>query len=302
MKIILVAPKTLKTPKTFDYAFWNFYIPLLELGHQIHFFDTTNFGNLELNNLINKFKPDLLFGIMTGNVNLCPDEPWETIQTETIKGNVNTFNWFCDDSYRFDSFSKNVCKYFNYCSTPEKKYLENYKNIGYTNIVYSTWHVNFDLYNTYKSNQKEYDVCFIGGMNNDRLQYIKKLTENKINIVVSKLALPFETMLDTLAKSKICLNFSKDATGSQTQMKARMFEIPATGSMLLTEYTDDLENCFNNDEILYFKNCDELINKINLIKNNYNEFEIVSNKTIQKVKHVHDSKIRLKNLLEEIFQ
>ena len=86
MKIIIVAPKIIRTP-TFrlDYAFWNFYLPLLSLGHETYFFDSSIFGDEHLKVWIENVKPDLLFCVMTGNNLVCPNEPWETITEETEK-------------------------------------------------------------------------------------------------------------------------------------------------------------------------------------------------------------------------
>lgn len=300
MKIIIVAPKfSSEDPIRFDYAFWNFYIPLIKLGHIVEFFDTCKFGNKELKKKIKDVKPDLLFCIMTGNSYFCPDEPWETIASETTKGNVNTFNWFCDDSYRFDSFSKIVCNNFRWCSTPEKKYLQSYKNIGYSNIVYSTWHANSDLYRIDNPNKK-FNVCFIGGMHGDRVEYLNYLSTNQKQVISPKNKISFEDMIYIYSSSKICLNFTKDASNNQTQMKARIFEILATNSILLTEYTEDLDNCFNTDCLFTFTNKEDLLSKINWITNNESTSNKLKEQAYSTFLNKHDSSIRLQNLLEVI--
>lgn len=298
MNIIIVAPKmSSTTPIRFDYAFWNFYIPLLKLGHKVSFFDTSKLGNKDLKIYIDKLKPDLLFCIMTGNSGYCPDEPWETISQETSKGNINTFNWFCDDSYRLNSFSKNVCNLFRWCSTPEKKYIKNYKDFGYTNIIYSTWHANSDVY--YQGDlPKVFDLSFIGGMHGDRISYLNYLSQNSKKVTTSNNKLSFEDMIYVYCSSKVCLNFTKDASNAQTQMKARIFEILATKSILLTEYTEDLDNCFRKESLFTFTTKEELLDKIDWISNN--DCKDLQEECYSNFLLNHDSSVRLKNLLDTI--
>lgn len=298
MNIILVAPKLAsKSPLRFDYAYWNFYIPLLHLKHNVHFFDSSTFGNKELRSLIDNFKPDLIFCIMTGDKALCPDEPWETISNETLKGNINTFNWFCDDSYRFDSFSKIYCNSFRWCSTPEKRFLQKYHGINYTNIVYATWHANADMYLNL-GQSKNIEISFIGGFHGDRIDYLNHLLSNSKNVVVPKNKVSFEDMVGIYSSSKVCLNFTKDSSNKQTQMKARIFEVIATGSLLLTEYTQDLDNCFSS--LLTFSNKQDLILKLDWINSNQSACEDIKNRCYREFLEKHDSKIRLRDLLESI--
>ena len=44
MKILLVLNKTLPRGDNikFDIGYYNFYIPLLEMGHEVYFYDTIN--------------------------------------------------------------------------------------------------------------------------------------------------------------------------------------------------------------------------------------------------------------------
>lgn len=301
MNIIIVAPRNSSNfPLRFDYALWNFYLPLLKLGHSVSFFDSGSLGNQELRDRISEETPDLLFCIMTGDAATCPNEPWEVISEETKKGSINTFNWFCDDSYRFDSFSKRVCNTFRWCSTPELKYVDNYKSIGYNNIVYATWHANSDIYLLPATPKKIYDISFVGGLHGDRFEYIDYLQSqgNNISVPISKVS--FEDMLSLYSASKVCLNFTKDYSKKNTQMKARIFEILATKSLLLTEYTEDLENCFPNNQLLTFKNKEELSSKLKWINDNKENCEKIRLNSYAHFIKNHTSEKRLKDLLDKI--
>ena len=130
----------------------------------------------------------------------------ESIVEITKKGNIKTFNWFCDDTWRFDTFSTIACQYFNVCSTPEPKYVDKYKNIGYNNIIVGGWHTNQKFYPT-ENHEKKYDVSFIGQLNNpDRIGYIKYLRDNGIS-VHNFHGLSHSEMTKVWSETKIGLNF-----------------------------------------------------------------------------------------------
>lgn len=302
-RIVIIAPRSItnhtRSINAFrlDYAYWNFYIPLLELGYEVKFFDTSLYSNKELKNLIQKFNPDLLFCIMTGSPYYCPEEPWQVIEEETSKGNITTFNWFCDDSWRFDEFSSTACFKFHYCSTPELKFIQKYKEIGYNNIVYSTWHANHTLYSIDKPKTEQ--VCFIGRVDEFRKPYLSYLSSIGIN-VLNPSNVAFEDMITCYGKSLVGLNFSKNSNGKGTQMKARMFEVPACNSVLVSEYTEDIENNFEiGKEILCFKDENELLDSIKQLSNEKYLKYVMDNGHNRFLKD-HTSQIRLSQLLEKI--
>jgi len=301
MKITLVAPKSISEGEyRFDYGYWNFYLPLLSMGHDVHFFDTTKLGNKDLKVHIDNFKPELLFCIMTDSPYYCPDEPWETIEEETNKGNIKTFNWFCDDSWRFNNFSSKACHVFNYCSTPEKRFVDKYKEIGYSNIQYASWHANSELYSTLESESPHRALSFVGAIRGDRKDAINLLESKGQQVYVPK-DTSFEGMLWTYSTSFATLNFSKNSVNTGTQMKARMFEVPATGSLLITEYTKDLENCYDiGREIVTFSTEDQLLSITEDMKYDKEKYEKIAKRGYKRFLKDHDSKVRLAQVLENI--
>ena len=84
-------------------------------------------------------------------------------------------------------------------------------------------------------------------------------------------------------------------------MKARMFEIPATGSLLITEYTKDLENCYDiGKDIIAFGTEDQLLDIVGDMKYNPEKYEQVAENGKARFLKDHDSKIRLAQVLENI--
>jgi spore maturation protein CgeB len=301
-KILLVTNKTLNRAgiDRFDIGYWNIYVPLLQLGYQVYFYDTVNPLNKNFSNILEEFKPDLIFCCLTGDKNVTPYEPLEEIKNETASGRTLTFNWFCDDTWRFDSFSKNICNMFNYCSTPEPSYIEQYKNIGYNNIIMATWHTNTEIYP--KTKFKNIDIGFCGHINNQRNVLLTRIKDSGID-VRNAYGSSYEDMLAFYSLSKIGINFSLNENGvhKKTQMKLRMFEVPAAGTMLLTEHHEGIDNFFDTTkEICTFKTPEEMISKIRYYLNNKNALNKITENGYNRVMKDHDSKIRLSNVLEQI--
>jgi len=84
-------------------------------------------------------------------------------------------------------------------------------------------------------------------------------------------------------------------------MKARVFEVPATGALLVSEYTEDLENCFKiGEEILTFTNEEELLDTLRTLNKDVNVVFDIAKKGHERFMKDHDSKVRLGTLLETI--
>jgi len=304
MKILLVTNKTLSSGRKEwpDGGYWNLFLPLKKLGHDVHFYDTVRPEEKTFDKILDDFKPDLMFCCMTGDSNLTPNEPWEQIIEQTKKGNCRTFNWFCDDTWRFDSFSSKVCHHFHVCSTPEAHYVDKFKKIGYNNILLGFWYSNIDFYP--KNVKKQYDVGFCGQLNDDRSHYIDYLKNNNIQIEYQH-GLDFEEMLLFLAESKIGINFSKNYNGNPPvlQMKGRMVEVPAARSLLLTEYAPGLENHYKIDkEIITFSSADEMYKKLKFLLKKPQIVDKISKQGHARFLKEHESSIRLSSIIEQIMK
>jgi len=302
MKIILVHNKTLVhggRPRL-DGGYWNVYIPLMSLNHDVYFYDTVDPEEKDLNSIIERIKPDLIFCCMTGDTGLTPHEPWEDIIKETESGRTRTFNWFCDDTWRFDTFSSQVCSNFTVCSTPEKRYIKKFKDIGYNNILLGGWHANIDLYPRHA--EKNLDVTFCGRPNSDREWYTDYLKKQGVNMEYFY-GLAHEDMTWLHSSSKIALNFSKNtnAIESSTQIKARVFEVPAAKTLLMTEYTEDIEEFFAPDkEIITFEGPIELFEKIKFLLQREQLLQDIASRGHERFMREHESKIRLSSILNKI--
>lgn len=302
MKILFVANKSLKRNgvEKLDASYYNFYIPLLELGHQVEFYDTIKPFEPNFKKVVERFKPELVFSILTGDSAITPFEPIKEIKLLTKEGNIKTFNWFCDDTWRYDTFSKNVCRFFSAVSTPEPEMIERYKQDGYSNVLLGNWHINNKLVNC--TDKKTWDVGFVGGLNNQRINGLKTLQSLGVQIGNIQSA-SYEDLLLLYAASKIGINFSSNENDpkKQTQMKLRMFEVPAVGTTLLTENHKTLDQFFDiSKEIMTFSSQEEMIEKTMFLLKNESVRNAIAKAGKERVEKQHTSHIRLQNMLEEI--
>ena len=297
MKILLTLNKTYRGQP--DTGFWYTYKPLKSLGHEVYWYDTVEPKVKNYAAIIEHFKPDLIFCCMTGDREIAPYEPWDIIKRETETGRTNTFNWFCDDTWRFDNFSNRACKYFNVCSTPETNYIEKYKSIGYENILLGIWHANSKYYSPKTFSERTIDIGFIGAPNPARKRFF-----DEVDVPVNKtFGVSNEDMFATHSDTKIGINLSVNYNdpSSGTQMKQRIFEIVAGSGLLMTEYHEGIEEFFKIDEeIVAFKTPEELREKIKFLSKNEKITEKIALKGHKRFMAEHDSKIRLTNLLEKI--
>ncbi|MEC7294352.1 MAG: glycosyltransferase, partial [Planctomycetota bacterium] len=68
------------------------------------------------------------------------------------------------------------------------------------------------------------------------------------------------------------------------RITTRTFEIPACGSLLVTERTDEIESVFSEDEVLY---CDYDDNLVDMIKQKMADLEEVEDMIMKSMTKVH---------------
>lgn len=96
----------------------------------------------------------------------------DEIKIETIKKlseKYATINWFCDDQWRFDNFTKFVAPFLNYSITMDKYSVNKFKDLG-CKVIHSQWATNEFIENIDIENiNYKYDISFIGGKNFTRV-------------------------------------------------------------------------------------------------------------------------------------
>jgi spore maturation protein CgeB len=306
MKILYVASKyDYGDPaRGFSYEHENFYLSLRYMnGHQIKYFDFTTYlvqlGRRGMNELLWKtvqsFKPDLMFCCLFRE-----ELDQKLISRISQESRTTTYNWFCDDHFRFKNFSSRWAHCFNYVSTTDHQAIPKYHRIGYKNVLLTQWACNTHIYKKLGLRySNKHPVSFVGQPHGSRralIDFIRKTgqpvytagfgwdrgsTLSKLGYKLGKTfpLLAFlghsyiaqgnhtrvsqEKMIEIFNSSKINLNLSNAYKEQQDQIKGRIFEIPGCGGFLLTHKTIYLERYYKiGQEIICFDDQNDLLEKI----------------------------------------
>lgn len=166
--------------------------------------------------------------------------------------------------------AKNYVQRFSFHTTNSKFAFEEYKKLGFKNTHYlpfgidSRFFVPTETVSEYKS-----DVTVIGHYQPSRLLLTEELTKrfntkiygcNWPNKSVTPVAYP--KWLMAVHSGKIIVDFPKTRAGFNN-VKIRLFEVAATGTLLVSEYLDEIGEFFEYDkEIIGYKDTSDLFKKI----------------------------------------
>lgn len=151
------------------------------------------------------------------------------------------------------------------------------------------------------SSKKEECIAFVGLAEPSRMRIIELLIEAKIKVKVAGKGwsqfvkknknnpfLKFET--DSLADNDYSLFISSAAIAwgalskkFNEQHTTRTFEIPACGSVLLTEYNHEIASYFNEDEVIFYRSESELLQKVRHFLKHPRILEKISMKGFERV-------------------
>ena len=243
----------------------------VKLGHEVVVFYYDSFLKnkkllqTELVKYADIVKPDLIFFCLFR-------DQFEHKTLQTLSSKYTTINWFGDDQWRFDSFTKYYANDFTWCVTTDVYSIEKYKALGQSNVIYSQW----AAINSHKvdgeSGKDSYknEVSFVGGYHPYRAWFISKLENYGISVKAYGHGWPngplsHEAMNQLFKESKININLSNSTSFDicylfsslkafllaiksrkvNSQIKARNFEIPFFGGFQLTDYVPNLESYFD---------------------------------------------------------
>lgn len=304
MRILYVAMKyDYGDPKRgLGFEHYNFYDSLHNMGHDLIYFDfMTLFQRLgqhamnrRLLEVARAEQPDLAFVVLFTN----QFEPDAIVGLSEI---CPTVNWFCDDHWRFESFSRYWAPRFTWAITTARGALPKYEAIGCRRVIKSQWACNHFLYR--KLNLPLiHDVTFVGQPHGNRRDIVDALRGSGLTIKVwgnlwREGRLSQEEMITVFNQSRINLNLSNASvlkrrsaltllhrairrllgrslraswsvrslpvTDPNDQIKGRNFEIPGCGGFILTGKAEDLSTYYQPDrETVVFETFDDLVGRI----------------------------------------
>ena len=239
--------------------------------------------NKDLLQQCEEIKPDLVF-IYRGT-HIYP----ATIKTIKNKFACKVFGYNNDDPFSDEyanyvwRYYKKSIPYYDHIFSYRWKNIDDYKAMRYDSVSllrsYYLKDKNCHIENL-PIDKYKHDVMFIGHFeNDDRDEVIKLLVENSVNVKLYgtewENSQYYDFFIEKLGKIEpvyndynLALNSAKIALVFLSKLNndtytRRCFEIPATKTMMMAEYTDDLNSMFEEgEEAEYFKNKEELLKKI----------------------------------------
>lgn len=179
---------------------------------------------------------------------------------------IITANWFTDDHWRYDNFSKVWASHFDYAITTSETAHRRYKADDQSNAILSQWGFNPYTFRSYadRARKPDLDIVFVGQPHSNRRETVERLRSAGLRVETFGHGWPsgkvsYTQMLDLFQRSKITLGLSSSSTGV-SQIKGRDFEAPAVGALYLTTRNPELSSFFvEHDEIACYSDTDELL-------------------------------------------
>ena len=220
MKIIYIGTKYDfgKQSRGYGYGYVAFYNTLINMNDGKHevvsfFYDEVmaKLGpekmNQQLIETVRSERPDLCFFLVSYELTK------KTIAEITRL--TKTFNWFTDDHWQFEIFSKNFAKLFDYVGTTDFRSIEKYHNIGYKNVIKTQWGYNHYMHRPIKS-KKHYGITFVGQNYGNRGKIINVIKSNNFKVSCygngwKNKRVSEHTMNEIFTNSEINLNFANSS-------------------------------------------------------------------------------------------
>jgi spore maturation protein CgeB len=213
----------------------------------------------------------------------------DEINQETIRGVSRAggpaVNWFADDHWRFDRFTRHFAPAFDWSITTDRDSLPKYEAIGYERAILSQWACNRYAYDR-TADELTYEVTFIGQSYGDRPATVERLRAEGLDVRCWGFGWPegrieHDEMVRVFGASRINLNLSSAFSPRerlpmrlvrrfmgtervrQSQIKGRTFEVPGSGGFLLTDHVAYLEDYLTpGKEIGVFESPEDLVTQV----------------------------------------
>ncbi len=316
----------------YSYEYNNIYLPICSLLGQSNvilfdfYSEFKSFGkngmNKKLKEIVIAEKPDFaLFALFENEF----DE--DTISS--LRNYTKTISYFIDDPWRVE-FAKHWRKFFNYFSTPDYYTYQKYLFDDITNVIYSPFGFNPDIYKKLDL-EKCYDVSFVGNYSPFRRWIIDSLGKKGINVNVfgrnwGKYGkwVSQDEVVRIFNQSKINLNLSNASyydlrfllhsvfsikdwkellllKKNKEQVKGRHYEINACGGFQLSYFVPGLNMIYEIDkEIAVFESVNHLADEIEFFLKNDSLRNSIAEAGYKRSITEHSSVQYLKNLIQKV--
>jgi spore maturation protein CgeB len=281
---------------------------LVAMGYRVVRFDSLElirkYGKAAMNRMlldsVDHYKPDLLMTVLFKE----EFEPAVIARlTRELRG--RTFNWFCDDQWRFDAFSRRWAGNFGWVVTTSHAAEQRYHAAGLDNVIVSQWGCNHFVYRP-QPVAKCFDVSFVGQPHGDRPRIVAALRRAGIDVSVWGFGWPAgrisqEEMIRVFSASRINLNLSNASVGKEDQVKGRDFEVPGCGGFMITKYSTELASCYEPGvEVETYRDLDGLVETIRHYLTDAERREQIAVRGYERTIREHTMESRLSSILATV--
>ena len=250
-------------------------------------------------------QPDLIFFIPF-------TDQFDRAVLRKLTAEFTTFNWFCDDHWRFSSYSRHYAPCFTYVSTTDPRAIERYRESGYEHALLTQWGCNHFDYAPSKGATRDLDVTFVGQPHGNRRKVIRRIENAGVPVQAYGQGWPHgrisqDEMISVFNRSKINLNLSNSSWNihsfirGRQQIKGRNFEIPGCGGFLLSNYVEGIGRFYEIDrEIVCFDSPHELLEKIQFYRMHDSERERIARAGYERTVRDHTYERRFNDLFRQM--
>ncbi len=276
------------------------------------------FNNL-LVETVKNYAPDLILLGHSDNIRI------ETLETiKKIKNDLIIAQWFEDNLHSSGPDpllnQKRLLKYDPFIdhtfitTAPSALSFAKNKNFHYLPIPVDK---NIEKLNLYKINNPIYDLFFTmsHGVNRGKLKenktdvrypFLDELLKKSPNIIFDiygykgREPIWSEDFYNTISQSKMGLNLSR-TNSVKYYTSNRISSLIGNGLMTFIDIRTQLNDFFNDNEVVFYKNINDLVEKLNFYKNNENQRKKIAKNGQRKYFDFFDSKIISQYIVDKVY-
>lgn len=230
--------------------------------------------NMKLLEAAERYRPDILL-VLAGK-----DFFADTIRTISKDLGVKTARWWLDDPRGFNRSMQTAAAYDAYF-TIDPSTVQQYRDKGLRHVLYLPFACNHNLYRPVQLTSKEKaryggDICFVGNWLKERQPLLEALLGHDLRIwgpgwrkrlggvsswgrCIQGDGVYGQNVVKVYNAARINLNIHAWMGQEQAGLNLRVFEIPACGGFLLTDYVRELDNYLvTGQEVAVFRNVTQL--------------------------------------------
>ncbi len=282
---------------------------LRRLGHEVLHFESwdrhvyRNYAELNesLLDFVAREVPDILLAVQRD----C--EIWtETLDAIRELGTTTTVAWTTDDSWKYREVSRFIGRHYDAITTTYDHVIPSYRRDGIESVLLTQWAANPDwLREPLRAKDCQYGVSFVGAAYGRRQDTIARLRQRGINVECfgegwRRGPIAADDIPKIMNGSVVSLNFSGGYKGeAHPQIKARTFEVPGAGGLLVTEYAPGLEKFYKlGSEVLSFRTIDEMAAQVRWLLEHPDERDAIARAGHFRTSSEHTYDKRLSEVLE----